>query len=307
MASSYIPFAANGDSSRNGVPGSMSRNTRSRGNNLPRAVWRSRARAGPPSAASARRRFKSSTSARICAALVRNSRLFASTGESRIAIGGPPIPGNLPRHGDERKYEVESRALAHGQRRECVDIRHHVNHGGSIGSQRLSECRRESARVLDPDAERAHVLGNTGEVHLVEGPQSAAALGLGAAIDAVEAALALVAAAIVVNDRDGVDVPAYRGLDLADVIPESGIACECYHRPLRARAFGAEPSREGPAQVAGAAHIALARARQIVHAAHPHASMTGVDHHDRIIGHMLRELAAQPLRTDWHRVGGEQR
>src|ERR1700730_16264123 len=87
IASSYMPFAASGDSSRNGVPESISRSTRSRGNSLPRAVWRSRARTGPPSAASARRRFNSSTNSRICAALVRNSRLLVSTGESRIAIG----------------------------------------------------------------------------------------------------------------------------------------------------------------------------------------------------------------------------
>src|ERR1700730_7684096 len=87
IASSYMPFAASGDSSRNGVPESISRSARSRGNSLPRAVWRSRARTGPPSAASARRRFNSSTNSRICAALVRNSRLLVSIGESRIAMG----------------------------------------------------------------------------------------------------------------------------------------------------------------------------------------------------------------------------
>ena len=54
IASSYMPLAASGDNSRNGVPGSISRMTRSRGSSLPRAVWRSRARLLPPSAASAR-------------------------------------------------------------------------------------------------------------------------------------------------------------------------------------------------------------------------------------------------------------
>ena len=34
---SYMPCAASGDSSRNGVPGSSSRSTRSRGSSLPRA------------------------------------------------------------------------------------------------------------------------------------------------------------------------------------------------------------------------------------------------------------------------------
>ena len=37
IASSYIPLAASGDSSRNGVPGSISCITRSRGSSLPRA------------------------------------------------------------------------------------------------------------------------------------------------------------------------------------------------------------------------------------------------------------------------------
>ena len=38
MASSYMPLAASGDSSRNGVPGSISVITRSRGSSLPRAM-----------------------------------------------------------------------------------------------------------------------------------------------------------------------------------------------------------------------------------------------------------------------------
>src|ERR1700674_3933724 len=95
MLSSYIPLAASGDSSRNGVPGSIRRSTRSRGKRLPRAAWRSRARAEPPSAASARRRFKSSTSARIAAALARNSTLAVSAGESRIAMS-PPLREGCP-------------------------------------------------------------------------------------------------------------------------------------------------------------------------------------------------------------------
>ena len=55
MASSYIPLAASGESSRNGAPGSISVITRSRGRSLPRPTWRSRERSLPPSAASARR------------------------------------------------------------------------------------------------------------------------------------------------------------------------------------------------------------------------------------------------------------
>ena len=62
IGSSYIPFAASGDNSRNGEPGSSRPDIRSRGSSLPRATWRSRARCGPPSAASARRVRYSPTS-----------------------------------------------------------------------------------------------------------------------------------------------------------------------------------------------------------------------------------------------------
>ena len=53
MSPSYMPFAASGDSSRNGEPGSSSRSTRSRGSSLPRSVWRLRLFSSPPSAARA--------------------------------------------------------------------------------------------------------------------------------------------------------------------------------------------------------------------------------------------------------------
>ncbi len=48
-ASSYMPCAASGDSSRKGVPGSSSICTRSRGSSLPRAVCLARAASPPPS------------------------------------------------------------------------------------------------------------------------------------------------------------------------------------------------------------------------------------------------------------------
>ncbi len=98
IASSYMPSAASGDSSRNGVPGSMSRSTRSRGSSLPRPAWRSRALAGPPMAASARRSFNSADSALTCAALVRNSRLPVSVDGARIAMGSSCA--RLPRRRD---------------------------------------------------------------------------------------------------------------------------------------------------------------------------------------------------------------
>src|SRR5262249_20808067 len=153
-------------------------------------------------------------------------------------------------------------------------------------------------RLFDPDAHRAHILGEPREVHLVEGPQRTATLGLLTAIDTIEAALRLVAAAVVVDNRDRIDLPAHGSLDLGDVIPEAGVARERHHWPFRHRAFGAEAGRERPAEMAGTAHVALARAREIVHPAHPHAGVSGVDHHDGVVGHVPAELAAQALGPD---------
>jgi len=47
--SGYMPKAASGLNSRNGVPGSSNICTRSRGSSFPRAVWRARATSPPPS------------------------------------------------------------------------------------------------------------------------------------------------------------------------------------------------------------------------------------------------------------------
>ena len=60
---SYIPFAASGLSSRNGLPGSSSRSTRSRTSSLPRSVCFLRAFSLPPWRAAASRARRSSTSA----------------------------------------------------------------------------------------------------------------------------------------------------------------------------------------------------------------------------------------------------
>src|SRR5438552_5822688 len=70
---SYIACAASWPISRNGVPGSSSWFTRSRGSSLPRAVCLSRAASPPPCAASATFALRSATSVRIAAVLARNS------------------------------------------------------------------------------------------------------------------------------------------------------------------------------------------------------------------------------------------
>ena len=72
------------------TPGSIKFMTRSRGNSLPRATWRSRARSEPPKAASARRVCNSATSARMRSALARNSAAFLSIDDERIAKAPSP-------------------------------------------------------------------------------------------------------------------------------------------------------------------------------------------------------------------------
>ena len=72
-ASSYIPYAASWDNSRNGVPGSSNRRMRSRGRSLPRSRCFLRARSPPPSAIPATRSRNSSHSASIRSAFCRNS------------------------------------------------------------------------------------------------------------------------------------------------------------------------------------------------------------------------------------------
>ena len=61
----------------------------------------------------------------------------------------------------------------------------------SVVSRRSSRSRTRGdiGRPFNPDAERAHILGELGEVHRIVGPQLTRLRGLLAAIGAVEAAL----------------------------------------------------------------------------------------------------------------------
>ena len=54
--------------------------------------------------------------------------------------------------------------------------------------------------------------------------------------------------------------------------------------------------------MAGAAHVALRRRAQIIHAAHPHAGMAGIHDHNRIVGHVSAQFAADARRMDRHGV-----
>src|ERR1043165_6077369 len=112
IASSYLPVGAGGDNARSGAPGSISRSTRSRGSNLPRAAWRSRARCGPPSAASARLSSSSFTSARMAAALARNSL--------------PCVPITEPSFATRSSSDSADHYGAARHRRECAFMELHI-------------------------------------------------------------------------------------------------------------------------------------------------------------------------------------
>ena len=114
IASSYMPLAASGESSRNGVPGSIRRSTRSRGSSLPRDSV-ALARTLPARRARPRRGVRSSscTSARIAAALARNSLPCVSIAEASFATAPSPIP-------DCRAHYGVARA-----RSECAFMEHH--------------------------------------------------------------------------------------------------------------------------------------------------------------------------------------
>src|SRR4029077_15608343 len=113
---------------------------------------------------------------------------------------------------------------AYRQRRQRVDVGHDIDDHRAVGLKSLLDGGTEVAGLLDPDPDRAHVFGDAGEIDLAEGPHLPRLLGLGAAIDAVEPALRLVAAGVVVDHGHGVDAPARRGFNFGDVVPEPGVA-----------------------------------------------------------------------------------
>src|SRR5581483_7242506 len=79
MLSSYMPYAASCESSRNGLPGSISMATRSRGRSLPRAACFARAASPPPASIARTFSRRSATSALIAARLAANVASRASS------------------------------------------------------------------------------------------------------------------------------------------------------------------------------------------------------------------------------------
>src|SRR5664280_1956365 len=194
-------------------------------------------------------------------------------------------------------------ALIHRRRRERLDVGYHVNDGRAFRRECLRQRRWELTCSLDPNSKGPDAFGEIREIRFIEGPQFARLFGRSAAVGAVETALRLVAAAIIVDDRDGVDIPANCRFDLGDVIPEPGIAGERHDRAIRTGTLRTEPCRKCPAEMAGAAQVPLIWALEIVHPAHPHSGVTGVDDNDGVVGRMLGELVAQPLWPDRNWIG----
>src|SRR5258706_10512709 len=97
------------------------------------------------------------------------------------------------------KRDLMCSSLAHGERSEGLDVGHYVDHHRALRLESARERRREISGLLHAQSERAHAFGEAREVGRIEGPQLARLPRLLAAVGAIEAALRLVPAAIVVH------------------------------------------------------------------------------------------------------------
>src|SRR6185437_16327314 len=170
-----------------------------------------------------RRRFSASTPTKSCARSAR-PEVSASACAHRLPSA---YCGSCGReHARLAERTSNAAALAYRGRRQRIDVGRNVDDDRTACRQRPLECRRNIRRFFDADAERAHVLGQLSEVHLVVGPQLTRLLGWRTAIGAVETAFRLIAAAVIVDDRHRIYFPAHRRLDFRDVVPETGVAGE---------------------------------------------------------------------------------
>src|SRR5512137_127576 len=153
-ALSYMSYAASCDSSRNGVPGSSSIWTRSRGSSLPRAVCLARASGPPPTATALTFSFRSATSARMASALPRNSgpRAFSLVSRIVIVVVGEVRRG-LFRAGRLQRLNGSAKRRAGPLRRLGGDVRQwtvaaEMRHGEEQGGR--LQRRRQEERGADP-------------------------------------------------------------------------------------------------------------------------------------------------------------
>src|SRR6266508_1423843 len=118
-SSSYMPNAASGDSSRNGVPGSRRRSTRSRGSSLPARTCRSRACSGPPRRTCSSRSRSWATSFVICSRLRFAPSEDRSRAERRSVMRGGCYGGTIPalRPPDAQTEAPQRRGRAPGPER----------------------------------------------------------------------------------------------------------------------------------------------------------------------------------------------
>src|SRR5262245_1816376 len=170
----------------------------------------------------------------------------------------------------------ENPRLIHCGRRHRLDVGRHVHNDRTIGLERALDRRSDLCGLFYSDPERTNVLGDAREVDHPVGPQLACLLGLLTSIGAVEAALGLVSAAVVIDGAHRVGLPAASGFDLADVIPEASASRKDDDGPVGARALSAEARGNSPAEVSDAAYVALGRRAQVIESAQPHPRVAGV-------------------------------
>src|SRR5262245_30563073 len=120
---SYIPSAASGESSRNGVPGSSSSSTRSRGSSLPRERNFATLRWPPPARAWAWRSSSSPTRPSIHSRLRANSAERVSICDSLINRSPPPAWQRKEQRQEQIQHQAGSGAKESESKRDQVDQR----------------------------------------------------------------------------------------------------------------------------------------------------------------------------------------
>ena len=146
-----------------------------------------------------------------------------------------------------------------------------------------------------------------GQVDVVELPHRVGVAAGVVGIDAFVADAALVEGAVVVDDDDGVDAVAGGGFEFGAVVPEAAIAGKGDYGTVGEGAFGAEGGGQGPAEGAGGADEVLPGVVEVDVSASPDAGVAGVGDEHCVVGEMVGEFLAEPLRANGLGVGAEVR
>src|ERR1700728_3166387 len=132
----------------------------------------------------------------------------------------------------------KSRLTGNGWRRQHCYVGVNVDYDRTIALQCLLERRAKLRCSVDADAESPDSLGDPREVHIGVRPEFSALRCRLPFIGPIETTFGLIASAIVIDHRNGVDVPPDRSFNFGQVVPEPGVSGEHQRRTLRRGALG---------------------------------------------------------------------